>query len=129
MYQGTRFIGGMLVVLGLLFPVGVWAYVIEYGPLTFDPARMETLGGVASLVESTGGDASAIRAVDKIAKERDARDQAAFANGKLLLLAALGILDLAVIGLGIGLRTVADAAEMAQRKSHKSMEFARSPMR
>lgn len=120
MYQGLRMLGGLLVVFGLIFPVGVVVYLVDSGPpYRIGGSRDSLHGWAAKVIEDAGGDAQKVRDLEKQEVERFAREDVSLRQFQAISLFGLVMLDLAVLGLGLGLRAIADMADRLSRVSYK----------
>lgn len=115
MYQGLRVVGGLLVVLGLVFPVGMGVYLADTGVFAAADVRPDSLEVFAGNVEEAGGDSRPIREAQRMAAEQEAIDTAKMERFRAVSLLGVAMIDLAVIGLGLGLRATADMAEKLAR--------------
>lgn len=115
MYQGLRMIGGLLVLLGLAAPVAVWA-VFEDGaaPVATVVQPIMTDVTIQNLVNG-GADEKSLRSAVQQDQEWRSRSRSSIRRFQVLGFVGLGMIDLAIIGLGLGLRAISDMAEKMAR--------------
>jgi hypothetical protein len=119
MYQGLRILGGLLVVLGLVFQVGFVVYLADSGILDSSAKKPFLTDGMVESFAVQGANVEPLREAIKADQDWQARSDQKLQQFRALSLVGLGMIDLAVIGLGLGLRAIADMAEKLARVSIK----------